>query len=236
MKPELVSPSHSAIREALNRYRAVLLRGAVPTAFLTELAKRADRAYAEADAQPPISGRDRDLYSNGHISVSTLDDAFVNEVSASMKETIFDALTSFPVRSPDNVLLRRMLPPHETRSSVTKAITWHQDEYFSLASSPPGTPKPQLAFTAWVPMVDCGKDAPGLSVVLNSDEPIIFGKPRFGWLPYIIWRYGPQSIWSPIMNVGDVLLFTSRTIHGSNVRRNMTRTRYSLEFRASFSI
>jgi hypothetical protein len=235
--PDFTADDPLRVREAFRRYRTVLLRSVIAPALLRDLSERAERAYAEADDHPPTTGCDATLFHVGHIPPSRLGDERIDEAGAALAPICSKAL-GWPnqLQSPRDVLLRRILPPGQQRHGITPSVVWHQDEYFALASSPPGTPKPQLCFTAWVPLVDCGKDAPGLSVVLGSDEPIVFGTPRHGWLPYIYWRYGLRSIWRPEMNVGDVLLFTSRTIHGSNVKRGMTRARYSLEFRGGINV
>jgi hypothetical protein len=222
-----VSDSFENLRECLHSRRSFVVRGAVSQSTLEHLAVKASAAYDDWDQK--IAGRsdsEKALFHHGHIPIGELGDLGHLTDHGYISRLIRDGFRS----SVSIIQLRRILAPSVENAIVSRSISFHQDEYFGMQHVPPGTPLP-LSFTIWVPLIACGRDAPGLSVVLGSDKPIINAKPRFGWMPYILWKYGPAALWSPELALGDILVFTSRTIHGSYVRPTMTKTRYSLEIR-----
>lgn len=233
------SSDFESIRAALMEHSAVVIRGAAEQELLAELERRAVGVYRAGDVRarsmPPAEAN---VFKHGHMPAAELGNEKIEALANS--EYLTAMLRGVcrwpnPIRSPVDVLLRRILPPLRWNRRVTPAIEYHQDEYFSITNSPAGT-TPQLCFTLWVPLVACGLHAPGLSVVRGSGLPIVrYERPPGGWKRYIRENYGRRSIWSPHLEVGDVLLFTSRAIHGSFVRWYMTKPRYSLEIRGGIN-
>lgn len=230
------SDSFEAVRTFLLTRSAFVVRGAADKAAIARLAERAQNVYRAGDHKRLPEELER-LFNQGHMPASELGDRDIEGLANS--GYLADMLRSVcrwenRIESPRDVLLRRILPPWRLRSRAKRSIELHQDEYFSIISDPQNPPA-QPCFTLWIPLVPCGLDAPGLSVVLGSGLPIVHGAPPAGWKRYIRETYGPGALWSPSLDVGDVLVFTSRTIHGSYVRWRMTKPRYSLEIRGGIN-
>lgn len=106
---------------------------------------------------------------------------------------------------------------------VTKELAyWHQDDFYVQ-----GAPN---ELTVWVPLQDTPAHLGALSVMLNSHHA--------GKIPHTIaWgkKKLPQHVFDAPINIvemcfGDALLFSSFTLHSSNL--NLSRQiRYSLQFR-----
>ena len=102
----------------------------------------------------------------------------------------------------------------------------------------------------WVPFDPCGVDAPGLAIVPAGRRRVInylrrhfHGKKIPGWSSSSHeWNetpaFRPETIREefgdlvyPVMNPGDVVLFTNWTIHGSHVTTAMTKKRAAFVYR-----
>ena len=93
----------------------------------------------------------------------------------------------------------------------------------------------------WIPLVECGIDAPGLEVVWGSWTELVEPAPapsaafpveRARLDPAVIARrFGPASYWHPRFVPGDAMLFSGATVHRTFVTPEMTRDRMSVEFR-----
>jgi hypothetical protein len=225
--------SFDAIRHEFARSRTFLIRRAVDIACVDALADAAATAYRRWDENIAAGQPAPHLFLQGHIpsdeigrsAVETIaNDGYVRELIRRV------CIWANPLECPRDFMLRRILPPNLRNDNVLAKVGYHQDEYFSALSFGDRY-VPQLAFTVWMPLVPCGENAPGLSVVIGSDNPIVMGRPRLGWNRYIRKTYGPASLWSPAMEPGDLLVFTNRVIHGSYVSPSMTKPRYSIEMR-----
>jgi hypothetical protein len=101
----------------------------------------------------------------------------------------------------------------------------------------------ELTLTMWAPLHSCGTEAPGISVVPASNGQVLDylrkefpGKQIPGWCSTSEWAatgaFTVQAIrtafgepYRPTMDPGDVMLLTNWTIHGTNVRPEMTKRR-----------
>jgi hypothetical protein len=204
------------------------------------LRKSAEAAYSRWDriAELPPADADRFLY--GHIPIGELgcDRELETMVNVGYVRDLMRNVFGWdlPLKCPESYLLRRLMPPRLRSARVVPRVAFHQDEAFAISSDPGLTEQPQLCFTMWLPLCACGSDAPGLSVVPGSDIPIVKTKPPRGWGHYVCETYGTQSLWSPEMKPGDLLIFTSRAIHGSYVTWRMTKPRYSIEMRGGINL
>jgi len=233
--------SYEDMKNAFAKERCILIRDAVDPGLLDVMANLAQARYARwdklSDENPEKVANENSRFCQGHIPASeigsTLLEVLANETYL---RQFIGHVCGYHTRfeCPRDFLLRRMLPPPLQRADVVPKVAYHQDEYFALASTP-DMAKPQLCFTAWVPLVACGVDAPGLTVVRKSDEPVMLSEPGEGWDGYVDRVYGADAIWSPAMRRGDVLFFTSRAIHGSHVTPQMTKPRYSVEIRGGIN-
>jgi len=92
----------------------------------------------------------------------------------------------------------------------------------------------------WIPLVACGRDAPGLEIVVGSSGKSL--DPADPWAAGIVERarldeasvlaaFPTQSLWRPVLSPGDVLVFSGETIHRTHIAPGMTRSRASIDLR-----
>lgn len=106
---------------------------------------------------------------------------------------------------------------------------YHDPQHFSL--------------NCWVPLDDCGIDAPGLQIVRDN----VYDTQRFvGYNPdkncfdpeklkiineNVFDHFDADRLFAPALNVGDVFVIHNWTIHQSSIRDGMTKVRQSCELR-----
>lgn len=100
------------------------------------------------------------------------------------------------------------------------AHSWHQDGALHHDFAAPAQPLPM--WTAWLPLVDCGVDAPGLAWMLPS-------LPRL--LSPAELQQPSGAVQSPPLAAGDLLLFDGGLLHRSHSTPAMTQPRTSIELR-----
>lgn len=107
---------------------------------------------------------------------------------------------------------------------------WHQDGALHFDFGTPQRPQVPLQMpTCWIALSACGGDAPGLELLRT---------PLPGLLPpaeltpsRVDERHARDDFWRPLMQPGDLLLFSGDTLHRTHVAPAMTRHRTSLELR-----
>lgn len=108
---------------------------------------------------------------------------------------------------------------------------YHHPQHFSL--------------NFWVPLDDCGIDAPGLQIVRDN----VYGTQRFvGYDPVadtfdteklevinerVFDQFDRECLFAPELKVGDVFIIHNWTIHESNCNDRMTNVRQSCELRVN---
>jgi hypothetical protein len=112
-----------------------------------------------------------------------------------------------------------------------KSYTFHQDaSYYSR------DPQDHGGLTTWIPLCDCGIDAPGLELYpLALDEVLpapdgVTGPYLFCDAETVIARYG-ERLWAPALSAGDALIFNHFVVHRTYIRDGMTRERQSVDVR-----
>ncbi|MCU0967611.1 MAG: hypothetical protein MUF03_02125 [Rubrivivax sp.] len=115
--------------------------------------------------------------------------------------------------------VRRARPAHH----------WHQDgalHHDFLA----GPPAPPLAMhTCWIPLVDCGADAPGLEWVDVAPQRLL--APAELSDAAVRAAFPASAFRRPRLAAGEALVFDGALLHRSHVTPAMTRTRTSIELR-----
>jgi hypothetical protein len=92
--------------------------------------------------------------------------------------------------------------------------------------------------TTWIPMTDCGVDAPGLQLYPHALDEVLPAPPDtegsylFCDEKSVLERFGDR-LWAPSMAVGDVLIFNHLVVHRTHITPDMTRERQSADFRVS---
>jgi hypothetical protein len=118
----------------------------------------------------------------------------------------------------DQCWVRRARPAHH----------WHQDGalHHDFVARPGGVPLPIL--TLWIPLVDCGVDAPGLAWARPALTRLL--PPAELNDAAVQARYG-GAIEHPELAAGGGLLFDGGLLHRTHLTAAMTRPRTSIELR-----
>lgn len=102
----------------------------------------------------------------------------------------------------------------------------HQDAAPALTLDP-------CAWTAWIALSACGVDAPSLQYVDQRFSNLLVSHDDHLFIPPADVAQLDLHFTRPALNPGDLILFTSYTLHGTWVTREMTKPRYSLDIRLS---
>jgi hypothetical protein len=112
-----------------------------------------------------------------------------------------------------------------------KSYAFHQDGSYHSRTS-----RDHVGLTTWIPLCDCGRDAPGLQVYPRALDEIL-PAPEGVEPPHlfcdtqtVLERFGDQ-LWAPEFSAGDVLVFTHFVLHRTHIVPGMTRQRQSADFR-----
>jgi hypothetical protein len=92
----------------------------------------------------------------------------------------------------------------------------------------------------WIPLVACGRDAPGLEIVAGSDsrpldpaDPLAAGLVERARLDEasVLAAFPAEALWRPVLSPGDALVFSGETIHRTHIAPGMKRPRASIDLR-----
>jgi hypothetical protein len=225
----------------LNERGFLLLRQALPIKSLQTLYWKALQAYNRADflhQQGNLPHAEKLFYQYGHVPPQACyfpQDPYLALVQL-LKPLwpLLQACITEPVLIYQNSLFRRQMP----EATFSPALPWHQDAAFLSPLNP--------VWNCWCPLQDCGKDAPGIELLdFNIKEKLTPPQqPNKHQIkagdPYDLYAFSEQfltshfpnaSIWSPEMQVGDVLLFHERILHRTALQPSMHKSRLSLEMR-----
>jgi hypothetical protein len=112
-----------------------------------------------------------------------------------------------------------------------KSYTFHQD-----ASYHSRDPLDHAGLTTWIPLCDCGVDAPGLQVYPRAIADVlpvpegIEGPYLFCDTQTVLDHFG-EDLWAPALSAGDVLIFNHFVVHRTYITDGMTKERQSVDFR-----
>lgn len=144
-----------------------------------------------------------------------------------LEPAMLAALFTIFGRKPDvsaaDTYLRRVAP------GVTGTyIPFHQD----------ATALANAGLNVWIPLTDCGVDAPGLEIMARrtaSILPTIASAGDYNQMeidPALVYQSFPEETrFYPTPKVGDAVLFLGSTVHRSHIAEGMTRERASVELR-----
>lgn len=124
---------------------------------------------------------------------------------------------------------------HMPAESKKSFIPYHQDSYSQSKNI-------KNVLNCWMPLSPCGRNAPGLEVVMDRCYPD-FPRKDFGLATEnaaydfitiarekIVEVFGEKFL-APIFDVGDCLIFSQDVIHRTYVTEEMDRPRINFEFR-----
>lgn len=110
--------------------------------------------------------------------------------------------------------------------------SWHQDGALGCRFDGPGTSASDTLgdlLTVWLPLVDCGADAPSLQWL--QAPPCGLLQPAALTDAALLERFGPACRRHAVLSAGDALVFEGALVHRSHVDAAMTRRRVSVEWR-----
>jgi ectoine hydroxylase-related dioxygenase (phytanoyl-CoA dioxygenase family) len=233
--------SGAELLDAVTRQGAALIRNAIDHEAIAGMLARADEVYAAWESKyerGELNAGDRQVFETGHVVPAAVDregESFsvilflVRSRLSRVLSTLWDGNLIF---LGTNCVPRRQQPG----GSINVAVPFHQDASFVGTWG--------LVLNFWIPLVACGRDAPGLEVVLDPppgliarDAPFDLTRTDYSGMDLpeqeVIAKYGAAKLWHPQMEAGDVLVFSSLAIHRTYETADMTRTRTSLEVRCA---
>jgi hypothetical protein len=237
------SISGAELLENIHRHGAVLLRGGLDKTEIAAMLARAERAYTGWGgryARGELNAVERTAFEVGHVSPDDLRRDgesfavvafFVRSPLARLLATLWDGNLLF---LSDNCVPRRQL---SGGGEASRPVPFHQDASFLGNAG--------LVLNFWIPLVACGRDAPGLEVVLEHPPGIIdrdsdIHEPSLADYSGIdlaedavMRRFSADKLWHPEMQPGDVLVFSNLTVHRTYMHAGMTHDRISLEVRCT---
>lgn len=231
------------IFRAIDQRGCALVRGLVPRDQVVALHERASAAYALRDDQYHQGELAKHMpvgrYQSGVLNCTDLDlagDPACAFLRLMLEGGLGDTLVQYwgeDVAIPMHVCV----PRRQFFNGPNVPTPFHQDA--SFLPKLVGAEVPLL--NAWVPLVQCGKSAPGLEILpvaLNEQLPIS-GSPLGDVYDFIDVgkqsvreRFGETHLWIPEFDVGDVMFFTPLTVHRTYQCPDMTGTRISIEMRS----
>lgn len=145
-------------------------------------------------------------------------------LEATLAPILVPALGGPPRLLTDQAWLRRQFAP--ARAPAHHAPHgWHQDGAlgFDFLGGDPASAHALLPMvTAWIPLMPCGREAPGLVYVPERRDAVASLAELDG--PH------PERE-APALDPGDVVLLRGGTLHATHVTEQMTRDRISIELR-----
>ena len=112
-----------------------------------------------------------------------------------------------------------------------QSYRFHQDGSYHSRK-----PEDHLGLTIWIPLTDCGEDAPTLQLYprhIHTILPLPDGVQSpclFCEEDTVLERFRGK-LWQPVMSAGDVLVFDHFVVHRTYITRHMTRERQSADVR-----
>jgi hypothetical protein len=231
----------AALLQSIDRFGCALIRNCIDPAAIAAMEQQATDAYAKTESRyrsGELDEEERDLFEMGHIHPWALNGGvdplivikfLVQSGASRVLRTLWRGTLNFLGA---HCLPRRQSPGH----GVNWATPFHQDASFLGNSC--------LILNFWIPLVACGRDAPGLELVLDHPPGIVeraapfdVSKPDYSGIELpsqeILDRYGADKMWHPEMQLGDILVFSNLAIHRTYLREDMQNSRISLEVRCT---
>lgn len=162
------------------------------------------------------------------VGVELLDAALVEDAHCAAERAlapVFAAVYEGPARRlTGEGWLRRQFPPSQA-PPLHAPHSWHQDGGlgFDYLHGDPRTADALLPMvTCWMPLVACGREAPGMRYAPGH---------RAALIPYAELRQPPDAFVAPEMAPGDGLVMLGGTLHATHATPEMSRDRISVELR-----
>ena len=129
----------------------------------------------------------------------------------------------------------RHQPAPRQRASGQTPHGWHQDGAlaFDFASPSPGRAAPLPMLTCWLPLTDCGTDAPSVAWVGLPLNPLLMPEDLRDTAVEgrCTAARPPMQTCHAVLSAGDALLFGGGLLHRTHATAAMTQARTSVELR-----
>jgi hypothetical protein len=219
-------PGPDEIVATIRRYGVVLLKGAIAAAAVDRMhaaVESLERHLNDEVASGRRDAKDRDRLLRAGITGSHLEEdmlALLAELGPVVARHVEHYLGCGDLVVPDNHLLFRKRDQNASDAALKRGNrhNFHQDHDLIPGAFP---------FNVWVPLSAIDDEALGLSFAFPSTTEVFP-------VPVDIESYLENHsgfIWTPNMDVGDILLFHRYTIHGTYTTLKRPVPRYSAEFR-----
>jgi len=151
----------------------------------------------------------------------------------SVRDLIEQELGGAVVCDLDQAWVRRQYPAHR-RPKGHMPHFGHQDGALLYPFDPTGASAPApdgllKMVTCWLALTPCGQNAPGLELVRQRLDTL--SAPASLTDDQIRTRFPADSFWKPVLEAGDLLLFSGGTLHRTHVDACMGEDRTSIELR-----
>jgi hypothetical protein len=228
----LAAWSPASLRECYLRYGCVIVRSAIAPDLIEKVRLAIDKAY-ETTSNVHVHADEILAASNGALTGFEL-------VADPKLKRFRDLVYSRQLYFRESVTARR-IQGSEVRANWQEPLTLHLDSQFHRF---------RFTMNFWVPLRDCGLDAPSLQMVpldyvstrhysgytgrlLRKGEPHQFGFFTECALDpdAVTAAFGRAAFLRPTMRAGDLVVASNWLIHGSYRTPEMTKGRASIELR-----
>jgi hypothetical protein len=219
-------PSSEEIVATVRHYGVALLNGAIAATTVNRIRAALERLELRLNDEVAIGRRDvedRDRRLAAGTTGPHLEEEML-ELLADLGPVVAPHVEHYlgcnDLVVPDNHFLFRKLSQGATDAALKRGTrhNFHQDHDLIPGAFP---------FNVWVPLTSVNDQALGLSFAFPSTTQVFP-------LPVDIESYLEKNdgfLWTPNMDIGDILLFHRYTIHGTYFMLNRPVPRYSVEFR-----
>jgi ectoine hydroxylase-related dioxygenase (phytanoyl-CoA dioxygenase family) len=129
----------------------------------------------------------------------------------------------------DQCWVRRQYPP-AVAPPRHHPHTWHQDGALGFDfMAATGEDDLLRMVTCWIALTPCGVDAPGLELVTDRIDHLVWPRQLADAAVAQLWPMERRVC--PVLDAGDALIFDGSVLHRTHVSAAMSRTRTSIELR-----
>ena len=226
---------HGNVVSAYRNYGAVVVKNVLPGDWMQEYLHRATDyvSYLEDGQETKYGGHFYSSLASTHSDNLSIPAGIQNILNPLKDSGIIDSARDFYGSElffmPDYSSIRRVVPIDNEG-----VLTWHQD-----GAAVANQTADQYGVVFWIPLTRVDKDTPGLKIVcrhfdtLYEHVPLPSGYNKVVDSSLINDKWKDYICTTPDMDIGDIMIISFTTLHCTYIRPEMTKTRYSIDLRAS---
>lgn len=239
IRPELEGAGldFNQVLDLLDRYNCLVIRRFVPPRMIGGILQRVRQVFALRQQEYEAGRMPAKHFEHGTVAYVGLRDLdspeappyqILSLIAASPLLALFEQYVGTPMYcNVGESAARRVVPYHSGMY-----LPFHQDGFFNHQER-------WKMINCWVPLVACGRDAPGLDLLpLAFSELLpVTSEERDQQAPYAFTESEAfcmrhrEALWHPHCEPGDLVLMNPYAIHRTYGQPFMKHTRYSLELR-----